>query len=128
MPLLYFNTGGVSNSEATFTLTELRDWTESGVAELSLWFRGGSDNGPDPLYIAVANPTGSSVIIPHEDANAALTLAWTKWSIPLQHFADRGIDLSDVDQLIIGLGSKSGMTTLGGIGTMYFDDIRLNRS
>jgi len=40
MPLLYNNTGGVTNSEAMLTLTETRDWTEEGVAELSLWFRG----------------------------------------------------------------------------------------
>jgi hypothetical protein len=54
-----------------------------------------------------------------------MTLTWTKWSIPLQHLADRGIDLSDVDRLTIGVGSKSGLTTPGGTGTMYFDDIRL---
>jgi len=127
MPLLYFNMGGVSNSEATFTLTALRNWTDSGVGELSLWFRGSSDNQTDPLYIAVAGRTGILAVVPYEDVNAALTLAWTKWSVPLQHFADRGIDLSDVDKLIIGLGSKSGMATPGGTGTMYFDDIRLDR-
>jgi hypothetical protein len=40
MPVLYNNTDGVTNSEAMLTLTAPRDWTEEGVAELSLWFRG----------------------------------------------------------------------------------------
>jgi hypothetical protein len=127
MPLLYYNVSGVSNSEATLTLTSQRDWTQAGVQELSLWFRGGSGNAAAPLYIALGNSTGIPVVAPYENANGALTLAWTKWSIPLQHFADRGIDLSDVDKLVIGLGNKSGMATLGGTGTMYFDDIRLDR-
>jgi len=42
MPYSYNNNKqGFSNySEATKTLTEARDWTEQGVAALSLWFRG----------------------------------------------------------------------------------------
>jgi hypothetical protein len=40
MPLMYDNTAGVRNSEAELTLTAPRDWTEEGVSELSLWFRG----------------------------------------------------------------------------------------
>jgi len=40
MPILYNNTDGVTNSEAMLTLTSTRDWTEEGVGELALWFRG----------------------------------------------------------------------------------------
>ncbi|MEA3226903.1 MAG: PA14 domain-containing protein, partial [Planctomycetota bacterium] len=40
MPFSYDNTAGVTNSEAELTLTYPRDWTEEGVAILSLWFRG----------------------------------------------------------------------------------------
>jgi len=40
MPLLYNNTAGVTNSEAALTSSAPRDWTEEGVAVLSLWFRG----------------------------------------------------------------------------------------
>ena len=41
MPLLYDNAPGAATySEATLTLGYPRDWTEEGVAELSLWFRG----------------------------------------------------------------------------------------
>jgi hypothetical protein len=47
---------------------------------------------------------------------------------PLQAFADQGVNLTDVDKIAIGLGSKSGMAASGGSGTMYIDDIRLYRS
>jgi hypothetical protein len=42
MPLSYDNnkTGYAKYSETEKTLTDARDWTEEGVAELSLWFRG----------------------------------------------------------------------------------------
>ncbi|HUT46180.1 MAG TPA: PA14 domain-containing protein, partial [Sedimentisphaerales bacterium] len=42
MPLAYDNNkqGYSRYSETELTLTEPRDWTEEGVAELSLWFRG----------------------------------------------------------------------------------------
>jgi hypothetical protein len=40
MPIFYNNVDGVTNSEALLTLTAPRDWTEEGVGELSLWFRG----------------------------------------------------------------------------------------
>jgi hypothetical protein len=127
MPLLYFNVGGVTDSHASLTLLALRDWTQAGVAELSLWFRGGSENDAEPLYVALANLTDVSVVVAHEDANAALSSAWTKWTIPLQDFADRGIDLSNVDTISIGLGSQSGIPVVGGTGTVYIDDIRLYR-
>ncbi|MBW2206504.1 MAG: discoidin domain-containing protein [Deltaproteobacteria bacterium] len=38
MPFFYENSAG--NSEATLTLTSQRDWTVSGIKQLSIWFRG----------------------------------------------------------------------------------------
>jgi hypothetical protein len=52
---------------------------------------------------------------------------WTEWTIPLQSFADQGIDLTDVDRIAIGIGTKDNMTIPGGSGKMFFDDIRLYR-
>ena len=125
MPLFYTNEGGVTNSEATLTLTAPRDWTQASVAELSLWYRGASDNAADPLYVAISNSAGSPAIVAQDDPEAATVLSWTQWVIPLQAFGDMGINLSNVDKMAIGLGSKSGMTSAGGTGTMYIDDIRL---
>ncbi|MHC4323392.1 MAG: PA14 domain-containing protein [Planctomycetota bacterium] len=40
MPFTYNNQGLAMYSEAELTLTDPRDWTENGVEELSIWFRG----------------------------------------------------------------------------------------
>jgi len=127
MPLLYVNEAGVTNSEAALTLTEPRDWTQAGVAELSLWFRGDSANAAEPLYVSAANSAGAPAVVAHNDAAVAASGRWTQWRVPLQAFADQGITLSNVDKLAIGLGSKAGMAAVGGSGTMYIDDIRLYR-
>jgi len=49
-------------------------------------------------------------------------------SEPGQNFADQGIDLTDVNTMAIGVGTQGNMTTPGGAGKMYIDDIRLYRS
>jgi len=114
-------------SEAELTLTATRDWTEGGVAELSLWFRGLSANAAEPLYVAISNSGGTPAVVTHDDSAAATIDTWTEWIIPLQAFADQGINLNNVDRIAIGLGTKGNMTVPGGSGKMYFDDIRLNR-
>jgi len=127
MPYWYNNNkqGCACYSEAELTLTAPRDWTEEGVAELSLWFRGLSTNDAEPLYVAVANKTGTPVVVTHDDPAASQINTWTQWVIPLQTIADQGITLTDVDRIIIGVGTRDNLTTPGGAGKMYFDDIRL---
>jgi len=126
MPLLYINDVGVDNSEAVLTLTEARDWTEEGVGELSLWFQGALSNAAEPFYIEVANANGASALVTNDDPEAALINVWTEWRIQLGVFTVLGVDLTDVDKIAIGLGSKGGIAA-GGSGTMYIDDIRLYR-
>jgi hypothetical protein len=124
MPLLYTNDAGVTNSEAAMTLTIPRDWTQAGVTDLSLWFRGDATNATEPLYVAISNSSGSPTIVAYDDPSAAIN-PWTQWSIPIQALADQGIDLTHIEQVAIGLGTKAGIAASGGSGTMYVDDIRL---
>jgi len=84
-------------------------------------------NNPEPLYVAVSNKTGAPAVVYHDDPDAAVTDTWTEWVVPLQAFADQGVNLADVDKIAIGLGTQGNMTTPGGSGTMFFDDIRLYR-
>ena len=123
--LLYNNIDGVTNSEAAMTLTDVRDWTMSGVSELVIWFRGRVDNPAEPLYAAIANAGSLAAVVVHDDTNAARARGWTRWAIPLQGFADQGIDLTDVDELAIGLGTRGNPAAPGGSGKMHFDDIAL---
>ena len=118
MPLFYDNSVGYS--ETTLTLTYPRDWTEKGVKKLSIWFRGVSANAAETLYVAL----NGSAVVNHENPGAAQTGTWTQWSIPLQVFADKGINLANVNTISLGLGNKNNPLA-GGSGTMYFDDIRL---
>jgi hypothetical protein len=84
-------------------------------------------NEPEQLYVAVSNSAGNPAVVVHEDANAAQINTWTEWVIPLSAFADQGINLTSVDRIAIGLGTRGNMTIPGGKGKMYFDDIRLNQ-
>jgi hypothetical protein len=127
MPLLYVNEAGVSNSEATMTLTSLRDWTQADVTALTLWFAGSKANAAEPMYVALANSSGSPAVVANDDPAATQMNDWTQWIIPLQAFADKGVNLNNVDKVMIGVGTKSGMTAAGGSGTVYIDDIRLSQ-
>jgi len=127
MPLYYNNTAGVTNSETVLTLIAPRDWTSHDVAELSLWFRGESANTAEPLYVAISNAGGAPAVVADADPAGATIDVWTEWRIPLQAFADQGINLRNVDKIAIGLGGQSGMASAGGSGKMYIDDIRLYR-
>ncbi len=125
MPLSYDNApGAAAYSGATLTLSYPRDWTESGVNALVIWFRGKSDNAAEPLYVSVANSSAVATVV-NDDVNAAQVRDWTKWVIPLQAIADQGIGLTNVNTISVGLGTKGAMTTPGGTGTVYFDDIAL---
>jgi hypothetical protein len=84
-------------------------------------------NDAEPMYVAISNSTGSPAVMYHDNPDAATFDIWTEWVIPLQTFADQGINLADVDRIVIGLGTKGNMTAPGGSGKMFFDDIRLYR-
>jgi len=130
MPVVYDNNkqGYSYYSEAELTLDYPRDWTEQGVDKLIIWFRGIFNNDAERLYVSLSNRTGSPVVVYHDDPAATQIGAWTKWVIPLQSFTDQGIDPTDVDKIAIGIGTHGNITTPGGAGKMYFDDVRLYRS
>jgi len=127
MPLVYDNNkqGYSYYSEAELTLDYPGDWTEQGVDKMIIWFRGILNNDAERLYVSLSNRTGSPVVVYHDDPAATQIGAWTEWVIPLQSFTDQGIDPTDVDKIAIGIGTHGNITTPGGAGKMYFDDIRL---
>jgi len=87
-----------------------------------------ASNAAEPLYVALSNKTGTPAVVYNDDANAATIDTWTEWIIPLQMFADQGINLSDIDRIAVGLGARGNQTTPGGSGTLFIDDITLLRS
>ena len=120
MNYAYDNAG--KTSEATLTLVYPRDWTEQGVAKLSLWFRGTSGNAADRMFVAL---NGTAVVY-HDDGSATQIAGWNHWVIDLSAFGGLGVDLTNVNTISIGIGTKDSPAA-GGAGQMYFDDIRLYR-
>ncbi|TKJ34602.1 MAG: hypothetical protein CEE38_17155 [Planctomycetes bacterium B3_Pla] len=118
LPYRYDNAN--KTSEATLTLVYPRDWTEEGVTKLSLWFRGASGNSAERMFVVL---NGGAPVY-HDDPAVTQTGSWTEWVIDLAAF---GADLTNVNTITIGFGTKGSPAADGGTGTMYFDDIRLYR-
>ncbi len=116
MPYFYDNTTA-PKSEVTRTMTSYRDWTQKSINELSLWYYGDQTNAAEPMYVTLNGSARAN----NDDAAAAQVTDWTEWRIALQDFADQGLDLSDVSTVTIGFGDGSP----GGLGLVFFDDIRL---
>jgi len=115
MPMSYDN--AVGKSEATLTLTDMRDWTVKGVNTLTIWFRGDSANAAETMYVVLNGSAG----VDNDNPNAAQIDAWTRWNIDLQAF---GVNLANINTITLGFGNRSNPVA-GGAGMMYFDDIRL---
>jgi len=113
----YDNTN--KTSEATLTLAK-NDWTVEGVMKLSLWIRGDATNAADRVFVAL---NGTAVIY-HEDPAATQLTGWKEWIIDLATF---GIDLTNVNSITLGVGTKNAPNPAGGMGTIYFDEILLIR-
>jgi hypothetical protein len=106
-------------SNVTTTGNVTGQWAHQDIGILS--------NDAEPLYVAVSNSAGNPAIVVNDDPAAAQVDTWTEWVIPLSAFSDQGINLTNVDKLAIGLGTRGNMTVPGGSGKMFFDDIRLYR-
>ena len=76
-------------------------------------------NAADRIYIAL---NGTAVVY-HDDVSATQLTGWKEWIIELSAF---GIDLTNVNSISIGIGTKNAPAP-SGAGTMYFDDIGLIR-
>jgi hypothetical protein len=127
MPVSYNNAATAKNSEAALPLTAQRDWTVQGVTALSLWYHAEPGNAAERMYVAISNRTGTPAVVYNNALQPTTIDVWRRWNIPLQAFADQGINLKDVDRIAIGFGTKGG-TAPGGTGKMYIDDIGLYRS
>mgnify|MGYP001097735232 CR=1 FL=1 len=112
-------TGQAQFSNVTISGNAGLQWANQDIGILS--------NDPEPLYVAVSNAAGNPAVVEHDDPAAATIDTWTEWVIPLSAFADQGINLTNVDRIAIGLGTRSNQAAPGGSGKMYFDDIRLYR-
>jgi len=117
--MLYAYDNAGKTSEATLTLAK-RDWTVEGVMNLVVQMRGASGNAADRVYVAL---NGTAVVY-HDDPAATQVRGWNEWVIDLATF---GIDLTNVNSISIGIGTRNAPSAGGGTGTMYFDEIVLTK-
>ncbi|MHC4626565.1 MAG: hypothetical protein ACYTDV_06255, partial [Planctomycetota bacterium] len=118
--MIYRYDNANKTSEATLTLVYPKDWTDEGVTKLVLWHRGSSANAPDRMYVAL---NGTAVVY-HDDPAATIITGWKQWVIDLAAF---GVNLTNVNSITIGVGTKNAPAAGGGTGTLYVDDIVLVR-
>jgi len=112
MPLVYNNTAGITNSEAALVLTGHRNWTEQGIAQLSIWFQGQAGSvgsfveGPvstftmtgsgadiwtqaDQFHFAYKTLTGAGEIIAKVES-VEQTDVWAKAGVMIRETLDAG--------------------------------------
>jgi hypothetical protein len=110
-------------SEAIRDLDPPQNWASAGGEALELFFHGTIDNDIGTQMYLVLNDGNLSTVVPYTgDPNNLVSEDWQLWRIDLQEL---DIDLSNIEHVSIGftVGALELRTT--GVGTMYFDDIRV---
>jgi hypothetical protein len=112
----------------TLDLVPDNDWTMLGERVLELWFHGMLGNAvapADQMYLALEDDSGTMASVSYSGPAADVaTPAWHLWRIELQDFGE-DVNLADVRTMYIGFGIRGNTTVPGGLGVVYFDDIRL---
>ena len=115
----YYDNSSTADSEATASIADLRvgqDWTQHGIQALTLYFHGDPDNSAEQMYVKL---NGAKILYDGDGDDLKDTL-WRPWSVNLSDF---GVNLRSVTELSIGFERIGGT---GGMGLVYFDDIRLD--
>ena len=123
---VYVGLAVTSHDAAETCEAQFSDVTITGNVTQQQWMSqdiGITSNEPEPMYV-VLNGNG---VVYHDDPEASLIDVWTEWRFDLQAFADQNVDLTNIDSIAIGIGTKDNESTPGGSGKMYLDDIRLYR-
>jgi hypothetical protein len=115
-------------SDANLPFDSPQDFTDADTKVLTLYFygdRGNAINDTEQLYVAL---TGSLAEVRYaddagQDMNDLKRAEWTEWNIEFSEFS--GVDPCAVTGLSIGFGDRTNTDTVGGEGTVYFDNIRL---
>jgi hypothetical protein len=123
---VYVGLAVTSNNATGACEAQFSNVTITGNVTQQQWMNqdiGITSNEPEPVYVVL---NGDAVVY-HDDPEASLINEWTEWRIDLQTFAEQGVDLTSIDTIAIGIGTRNNLTTPGNSGKMYFDDIRLYR-
>jgi len=122
MAFRYYYDPGFS-SEAARTFSSAQDWASAGVKSLELFFYGKADNDTDAqMYFALGDGDVNAAVPYNGDAKNLGSETWQPWRIDLQNL---GVNLSNIEHISIGFRNRTSESSGLGIGTVFFDDIRL---
>ncbi len=82
-------------------------------------------NSAQPMYVRIEDSTGKAATAVNADLAITQRPSWQEWAIPYSDLS--GVNLSRVEKMVIGVGSKISPTA-GGTGIVYVDDIAYGRS
>lgn len=129
MSCAYNNSGATHYSEIYYQYGSAQDWS-SGVKVLGLFFHGSQTNNAEPMYVILEDANGVRAKIIYHDANDIIQQKeefWHVWNIKLHDISTGGVDLGRVKKIVIGFGNQNNPQA-GGVGTVYFDDIKVSTS
>jgi hypothetical protein len=108
------------------------DWTTGDMKALVLRYYGDAGNSitaNDQMYVALEDASSNVGVVEHPDMNDFLVEDWGEWNIDLEDFNHLGVDLANISKVYIGFGGqvRTGQSSPGGTGKVYFDDIEVLR-
>ena len=110
-------------SEATYPFSSAQDWASAGVKALELFFQGKADNDTNGRMYLVLGDSDVGTVVPYDgDANNISKETWQLWRIDLQNL---DVNLSNIAYISIGFSNATSQPPGRGVGTVFFDDIRL---
>jgi len=110
-------------SETAYTFSSPQDWASAGVKSLELFFHGQEDNDvKGQMYIALSDGDANALVPYDGDANDLSSETWQPWRIDLQNL---DLNFGNIEQISIGFRNHPPESPGFGIGTVFFDDIRL---
>jgi hypothetical protein len=125
MPMDYNNVNSPYESRTQRTFAPPVDWTVHDANMLVLHVRGRTTNQPATLYLAIDDASNHNARTISNDETMVTTAKWNEWRVPVELFSARGVDMTRVKKLTLGVYNGPGP---GGTGTLYFDDIYVMRA
>jgi hypothetical protein len=120
--------GGTRDSQISWHSQSGGDWQVPASWGTALVAAPASPSGEDRLYVVLEDATTArhQGIVVNPDQEILKARDWVSWKIPLQSFADAGVNLAKVKKLYIGVGDRANPVA-GGAGRLFLDDLYLTR-
>lgn len=108
-------------SNVSVTGSDTESWE---IADIASSYMG---NDPEPMYVALVDAMGHRKTVYHPDPLAVGAATWQRWDIPLSAFEAAGLDITAIQQMVVGVADLDNPIPAGA-GRVHFDDFWVTRS